>query len=357
MTRVASLSYACRQGLGWLMRRFFDAGIVTDPIIYRHSHPSRKTLTEWYPPGTPVVEGRNLSADQEVVDVLRQADVLLCLETFFDWELVNACRRLQVKTVLMPMYEWTPVRWPAKPDYVLCPSLLDQDFFRDEFPGRCPFVPVPASPVEWKLRTRANRWLHNAGNVGHREHKGTRQLIEAVPLVRNPDFRLTIKAQDSAALTSILNDHPAARDDPRLTVDLDGDQPWERMWDDHDVYIAPEKLNGLSLPLQEAFAAGLPVFTTDRYPANTWLPADTLIPPFRMERACITRSYREFDECVVEPATIAAVINDWQGRDVERFSRAGLQWSVDNGWAKLGPVYRRVLERIARGETIEEKPT
>ncbi len=351
MTKIASLCYAGRQGLGWLMKRYYDAGVITHPIIYRHSNPSRKTLTEWYPPGTPVVEGRN--PDRAAIrEVLKQVEVLYCFETFFDWGLVDVAREMGVKTCLQPMYEWTPTRWPAKPDYIHAPSLLDRDYFKDEFPGKCLFIPVPVENSTWQLRKTAVRWLHNAGNVGHREHKGTRQLVEAIPLVKNPDWRLTIKAQDGKALTSILEGTPAALRDPRVTIDLNGEQPWERMWDDHDVYVAPEKLNGLSLPLAEAYAAGMPVMTTARYPMTTWMPTEPMIPVERYEKARIGPNYRELDEAIVTPEAIASKIDSWVGRDITDASLRSREWGVANSWPVLKPLYDEFFARVARGEDV-----
>lgn len=353
MTRVMVTGYDCRQGLGWLAKRFYDAGVVTDPVIYRHSHPSRKSEPIWYPPDTPVIyphQHRGFSNLQWVRDKLKDVQVLLAFETFFDWNVVNVCRDLGVKTVLCPMYEWTPRVWPAKPDYILAPSLLDYDYFKDEFPEHIQFIPIPVETGTWQLRKRAEVFLHNAGNVGHREHKGTRQLVEAIPLVKSP-ARFVLKAQDRGAMESILRDALKGENYPNVTVNY-VDEPWERMWDGCDIYVAPEKLNGLSLPLAESYAAGLPVITTDRYPANTWLPKEPLIQPASVHRACIGQNYREFDECVVEPADIAAKLDLWYGRDITAESEAAREWAERNSWAALKSRYVEFFDVVASSRTV-----
>ena len=51
-----------------------------------------------------------------------------------------------------------------------------------------------------------------------------------------------------------------------------------RLFDVGDVFLFPDKFNGLSLPLQEAYASGMAVMSTGRYPASQWLPNDPMIP-------------------------------------------------------------------------------
>lgn len=346
--RIASIGYATEQGLGHLMRDFFTAGVVTDPIIYRHGHPSRPTHADWYPPWTPVVDPRRtgLVANQQVRDILNRVDLLLAWETFFDWSLVAYCRKIGVRTVLVPMYEWTPTEWPEKPDMLICPSLLDLDIFRDQFtPGRCVHLPIPVRTDRWQLRTTARNYLHNAGNVGHREHKGTRQLLESVKYLTQP-IDLVVRAQDETALRSIVSDvfgpeiasaNPAvlpAGGGARVRVEY-GAVPYANLWNGRDVYVAPEKFNGLSLPLQEARAAGLLVMTTNRYPANTWLPEEALIPVAHIERARIGGGYYEFDESVVDPRVIATVMDTWFNWDIVKYSLSGREWAEANSWGVL----------------------
>lgn len=354
--RVAAIGYATSQGLGHLLRSFFEAGVVTDPIVYRHGHWSRPTNLDWYPQGTLVVEPRRDVVGQPGVrELLGRVRVLLAFETFFDWHLVHTCRSIGVKTALVVMHEWTPKVWPAKPDAVFCPSLLDVEYFREEFPCACPFLRVPVDPSHWRLRKHALHFVHNAGNVGHREHKGTRQFLEAIPLVQSP-ARFTVRAQDTAALDSILESVPAVKSDPRVEFHF-GEVPYAELWKEGDVYVAPEKFNGLSLPLQEARAAGMLVLTTDRFPTNQWLwesgqGGDTMIRPARVERACVSRQYREFDESVVEPAAVAACIDYWYGKEIFVYSGLAKGWAEANTWKQWLPHYRAALEALVVGQPL-----
>lgn len=332
--RVGSIGYPSPQGLGHLMKWFFDAGVITDVMLVRH--PRHPHHPEWYPPDTPEVDPRSISGPA-VNEFLGRVQAVLFWETPFDWSFIDLCRARGVKTALCVMHEWYPIHPPAMPDLIIAPSLLDKDYFPDSV-----FLPIPVPPrVKWQKREKALRFLHNAGHVGHREHKGTRQLLEALRHVRSP-FQLTVRCQYGEGMIRDMAESAGVLSDPRLKLE-GGYLPYESLWDGFDVYVAPEKLNGLSLPLQEAHAAGLMVMTTDRYPANTWLPAPPLIPVAAYRRARVSASCYEVDEAVVEPLAIAETIDRWFGQNITAFSLAGKEWAERHSWAALLPLWRKAL--------------
>ena len=153
---------------------------------------------------------------------------------------------------------------------------------------------------------------------------------------------MTVRAQDASALRSIAQDTFGGDIPERLTLEY-GEIPYEKLWTGHDVLVAPEKLNGLSLPLQEAWAAGMMVMTTDRYPMNTWLPTPPLIPVARTERASMG-GHLEFDESIVEPAAIAAKIDEWYGKDIWEISHKGKWWAREMSWRRLKPRFMEALK-------------
>lgn len=341
--RVGTLCYATAQGLGYLAKAFYDNGVVTHPRVFVHSSKhSRPTNRDWYPVGTPVFDP---SDSINTGALLENIDVMLFFETPFYWRILHECRSKGIKTALVTMYEWTPQHWPARPDMVICPSLLDMDYLCKEFPKeRCVFIPVPTETKYWKLRTTAARFLHNAGNVGYREHKGTRELLQAIPMVREEGFRLTVRGQDARALAEICDQCPR---DPRVEFQF-WEVAYKSLWDNHDVYIAPEKFNGLSLPLQEAYSAGMLVMTSNRYPHNTWLPNDPLIPVRSYHKARVSGNYLEFDEAEVAPEDIARTIDAWFGKDILPYSLAGKEWASMNSWEHLKPRYLEALGSLFR---------
>lgn len=338
--KIGAVGYCTRQGLGYLMKDFYDHGITSEVLIYTHPD-GREMVRGWYPESTKVVQGRDFArrCRADVKEFLAKIDICLFFETPFDWNILPLCKHHAVKTVLVPMYEWSLINQPYPFDKVICPSLLDQRYF----PG-APFLPIPVDPKFWKLRTKALRFLHNGGGIGAREHKGTRQLIEAIPYVQSP-ISLTVRAQNGAALERILAANPAARSDRRVTWEF-GERPYESLWDDHDVLIAPEKFNGLSLPLQEAYAAGMLVMTTDRFPMNTWLPKGPLIPVTSTQTVQVMGGHNRIEESIVDPVEIARCIDRWYGADIAEFSQVGKDFGERYNWKNLKPFWAQEIASV-----------
>ena len=332
--RVGCIGYATEQGVGHLAKSFYDASVITHPAIFLHDQ--RKNHLDWYPEGTPTFETVPF-AGPKVDAYVRSVDVLMFFETPWDWSLLRYCKERGVKTVLVPMYEWFPRRPEYLPDKFICPSLLDYDYFRHH---NAEFIPVPVD-VSWQLRTKARRYLHNAGGIGFREHKGTRELLLAMKYVKS-DLQLTVRSQDEEGLRKILLETNTITNG-RIKVEF-GNKQYKDLWQDYDVLVAPEKFNGLSLPLQEARAAGMLVMTTNRFPMNTWLPTDPLIPVSKQFRTRIADHLQEIDECVMEPQTIARIMDLWYDRDISDYSLGGREWATQNSWQALKP---RWLEGLA----------
>ena len=322
--RVGCINYATEQGLGILARSFYRAGVVTDFMIVQHSRP---THPEWYPEGTPVVDVRR---DQgRMRDFCRGLDALLILETPFDWGLVEYCRHIGVRTVLMPMYECMPRRLPARPDEIVNPSLLDQRYYPDGV-----FLPVPVDSdlVPYRRRERAEVFVHNAGHGGLKGRNGTAEVLEAVQHLKSM-ARILIRTQDP------LGGVQTGRIEVRS-----GTIPYDLLWTEGDVFLFPEKFNGLSLPLQEARASGMLVMCGDRFPMNTWLPRGPLIPLKGYRSESVSPRCNLFEEAIIEPRAIAARIDEWYGRDISAYSESAVEWRNEMSWERLRPRYMEVIE-------------
>ncbi len=344
--KIGMTAYATNQGLGYLAKSFYDAGIVDEIILIRHGSPRRPTYPEWY--GNRAVEapGRKIRGPS-VETLLDKIDVMLFFETPFDWKFPELCRKHNVKTVMIPMYEWFPKGKESIFDGYLCPSLLDVDYFK-KYPHSL-FVP-PVDPTAWKLRTTAKRFLHNAGNIGHRNHKGTLELLQAVKYLKS-DLSLTIRCQDTRAFRRLLSQVPGIERDSRVNLEL-GEIPHEDLFTGYDVYVAPEKFNGLSLPLQEAYAAGMLVMASDRYPNHCWLPTEPLISVGRTRQAEIGGGYLSFEESILDPEEIAESMDNWYEKDIRDFSSQGRLWARTNSWElKRGECLAKI-KSLCNGESV-----
>lgn len=329
--RVGSIVYATDQGLGILAKSFFDHGVVTDTVIIQHSRPNHP---EWYP-ASDMVSLRSSSAKGVIQDFCRQMDVMLFFETPFVWELIPYCKAHGVKTVIMPMHECMPREIPPEhtPDLWLNPSHLDQQCFPNGV-----HIPVPVE-VPWKLRKYAEVFVHNAGHGGLKGRNGTAQVLEAMKYVKT-DLKLIVRSQETIKKVSHRN--------VEIRV---GNFPYDEIWAEGDVFLFPEKFNGLSLPLQEAFASGMLVMCGDRFPMNEWLPPEPLLPVDQYRKGCVSARCRDYNEASFDPKQIARTMDDWYSRNIEEFSHMGKLWAERMSWSFLKPQYMRVIGELCESST------
>jgi hypothetical protein len=312
--------------LGILARAFVEHGVISEVLLVRHPH--YENHPEWYP----------RAYNRKTVDLfLGNIDILLLFENAFYWEVVKQARARHIPVVMMPMYEYTPWPCPQEIDLFLCPSLLDYEKYVDK---NAVFIPVPVE-VPWRLRKRAHRFVHNAGHGGKGFRNGTPELLEAMRHVRSP-IHLTVRGQPGEKRIKELFDYWKPKVDCRVAL-VYGDVPDTELWEEGDVFIFPERFNGLSLPLQEAYASGMLVMATDRFPMNTWLPNEPLIPVNRYDKEQIAI---EVEKAVIEPQAIAEEIDAWYDQDITPYSLRGKQWAEVNSWPALLPQYISTLEQL-----------
>lgn len=340
--RVGSIVYATDQGLGILAKSFYDHSIITDVVVVdRAEVKSRPTHFDWFP-GADVASSNDGRIHNLISHkgrrLVEQVDAMLFLETPFDWTLIDYCREKGVKTVLMPMHECMPERLPAIPDAFLCPSKLDYEWAIKQRPYvDCYQLPVPVE-VPWRQRTRAEVFVHNAGHGGLKGRNGTGELLEALQYVQSP-ISFVLRTQSDVKSVPITPDY----------IDfswIEGTAPYGRLFTDGDVFVFPEGFNGLSLVLQEARASGMLVMCGNRFPMNTWLPTEPLIPVSSYREERIGPPYIQYDRACFDPKVIAKTIDDWYGRDISDFSSSGREWAENNSWFVLGPKYSEVLHDL-----------
>ena len=333
--RVGSLCFATNSGLGILAKSFFDAGVVTDVMVV--SHGRHKTHKEWYPQSEEITNLRGNDDRQRMIDFAANCDVMLFFETPFIWNLIDDCRHIGVKTALMVMHECLHSKvWQHKPDLFLCPSLLDLEVIDKSHSGCMQmFLPVPVE-YPWRQRERARVFVHNSGHGGLKGRNGAAELLEAWQYVKSP-AQLIVRSQAN------INAPKSGLDNVKMMI---GTVPHDQLFNEGDVFVFPEKFNGLSLPLQEARAAGMLVMCGDRFPMNTWLPREPLIPVQGYIKERISTIYPEYDRALFDPRDIAATIDAWYDKNISGYSSDGLAWAYNNSWAVLKPRYITALEKL-----------
>lgn len=350
--RIGTLAYATEQGLGYLAKSFYDAGVVTDVCVVAHG---RRPEQPWYPGAMRIDNLRQ--ACNVLGKFLPSIDVMLFFETCFHYQAMEACRALGIPTVVMPMYECTPKDHP-QPDAWLSPSLLDYQYYgvwdaKHPIPKvepfqlyyfnaavqKCAWTPVPVE-VPWKERTHARVFVHNAGHGGLKGRNGTAEFIAALKHVTKP-IEVLLRSQDP--LPGFAEKDCKLRIGEATVFVRIGSVPREDLYSQGDVFVFPEKFNGLSLPLQEAFASGMLVMATDRFPNNWYLPTEPLIGVRKYVEDRISPRCNAFKSAVVDPLEIARTMDWWYGRGIAHYSHEGRAYAEANSWKALKPRYEATL--------------
>jgi glycosyltransferase involved in cell wall biosynthesis len=330
---VGSIVYSNNTGLGVLARDFYNHGLINKVII----QPTDKE---------PIIQDRFWAEDvykkEELARFIDEIDVLFILEQYlpypYQWEnsiSLQEIRNRGKKIVLMPMYECTHPGYYSEVDFVICPSLLDLDIVKYFGTSSAKFIPVPVEE-NWKKRGNAKVFIHNAG-YSENFRNGTKEVLEAMQYVKN-DVQLIVRCQGGRPELENLIGHYAIHDQ-RIIPHI-GEIHREELYQEGDVFLFPEKYNGLSLPLQEAFASGMGIMAGNRFPINTWLPPGMLIKVdhYTFENHAVSIQLANFN-----PVDIAFSMDRWYNVDIGEFSIAGKNWAENNSWERLIPLYKEIL--------------
>jgi hypothetical protein len=324
-TKIGSLVRGSNSGLGNMAWEFARQGLIDKTLIVK-----RRMEVVFPDRFINVRECWQDSISNEDTDwILDGIDTLLIFENEYQRGLTYKAHKRGIKVVVMPMHEGTP--WKEMyADIWLCPSSLEYDCNYAMGEKIRINVPVNTDMVIWKLREKAIDFVHNTGRGGANLRNGTVELLASLDKSKQP-FNLKIRSQ-------LL---PFAKDDKRLTIDFKNIQNYWDLWIGGDVFIFPEKFNGLSLPVQEAFASGYAVMVADRKPFNEWLPKELLIPIEGEEDATMENTFKS---AIISPDKIAEYMDKWYNQDISKFSLMGKKWGEENSWYKLKSEYERILQ-------------
>jgi glycosyltransferase involved in cell wall biosynthesis len=269
---------------------------------------------------------------QDLLDwFLKDIDVMVSIETFYDGNIEAEARRRGIKTALVTMCEMIPVDRRPTADLLLCPSKLDYDLMM----GNKVFIPWPVATdrLKWKERKKAEVFVHSASHGGVVGRKGTQLLIEATRYLKS-DAKIVIYSWTGFYAG-----------DRRITLKFQQFKNYWQMWREGDVLVYPQNGNGISLPPVEAMASGLGVITTDIFPFD-YFPDRLLVKPTKVEVRPVVPGLLPIPMADIDPKDIAAKIDEIYGQDISEESRYGRDWALENSWEKLGPRYAEALEGL-----------
>jgi len=335
--KIGTICRADNSGLGNLAWEFCNHLPITKQLIVLnnvyHVYPERFK--------NAIVSRKSIPDRDEIDALLQDIDLLLLLETPFNWGAISKAKQRGIKVVLIPMYECTEERKELSDvDLFLCPSLLDYNVF----PEPKYFLPIPINreKLKFKLRKKARVFTHHTGHGGIYGRNGTEEFLQAIKLVKS-DVRFTIYTQylKSVALPmDILK---------RVYVHKGNIKNYWDVWRDEDVFVFPHKWDGCSLPINEAMSVGMPIISTDMYPFNQYLPKDLLFKPKRMLTIQMARKISMAD---ISPEVLAQKIDEIANTDISKYSIQGNQLAEKWSWENLLPKYMEIFQKVCSGEKI-----
>ena len=259
-------------------------------------------------------------------------DVLVGIETFYEYALIRKARAKGVKTALVTMFEMTESQPEEKPDLYICPSKLDYDVM----PNPKVYLPIPFNTdrLVWRQRKTATTFVCRASHGGVNGRKGVGLLIEATKYLQR-NVKIIISTWQNIRVY-----------DPRVQVKLINYKNYWQCWQEGDVVIHPQDYNGICLPVQEAFVSGLGVLTTDIYPFNEYLPKRLMYKHRGLYKTRASANLLEVDAAKIDARDIAAKIDEIAGTDITQESLAGKKYAEENSWKVLLPQYLKALTEL-----------
>ena len=277
--RLGIIARSDNTGLGNQTRELVNM-LKPDKVMVINSMPFNKNKQhpEWYK-GYDCYHVRGFPKPHDIEPFLKNLDVVLSCETFYNNNFVDLAKRKNVKTILQYNYEFLDyLQRPEMvlPDVLLAPSLWGFEAVTEAFGAKARVIHLPPPTThEGFAKVKANnlskgyqRLLHVGGKAAHLDRNGTNTIIEMLRHSR-ADYQIVIKTQSPLNLN---------KTDSRLSIDTNSPENKEDLYDGFDAMVLPRRYAGLCLPMNEALLSGLPVFMTDISPNNKVLPKEWLVP-------------------------------------------------------------------------------
>jgi len=335
--KVGLLARADNSGLGilsWDLNKNLDFEKV---MIVTNEYPID---LERYDEKKTTICDRGIPSLQEIKAFLDGLDVVITLETPYNWNFYKIARDMGVKTALMVMYEWTPdqKRMPSEPDMYLCPTQLDYDTLW----GNKHLVPVPVNrkDVPFKERTEAKTFIFNNGHGGYGGRNSLNEFLQAIQMVK-ADVKFIIRTQ--VPMDESIRDS-------RIEIQI-GEVDYDKLWSEGDIYVHAHKFDGLSLPLQEALSAGYPVIAVDREPYNNILPEEMLFD--YDAKYSVQLPLRTIKAVTINPRTLADKIEEFAAmpnNKIKELSNKSDALAKEMSWSKLKPQYEQIFQQLYDGK-------
>jgi len=276
--------------------------IDSTPFNKNKQHP------EWYK-GYDYIKTNGFPSIQQIKMFLKDVDVVLSCETFYDQNFIRFANKRNVKTILQYNYEFLEYLHNSKlpfPNIMLAPSLWNYEHVAEISEGKTKLLhlPPPTNTAVFdevrqiNLSKNHGRLLHVAGKPAMKDRNGTRSVVDMLRYSK-ADYELVITTQQELDVVSR---------DSRMKIVVGNPENRQDLYSGYDGMILPRRYAGLCLPMNEALISGLPVFMTDISPNNTILPKEWLV---NAETHDYFRARTHIDVYNADPRRLAKIVDNY----------------------------------------------
>jgi len=268
---VGIISYNNNSGLGQMARALRGQKIVNSQMIIRHPIKDPKNILDIDIPHTYADLEPTKEQLYEYLNICNP-DVVVIIETPFNFEFFQELHSLGKKVVLIPMIDSIGMEkfipYQKYIDLVIHPTAIGYGFYQQKgWKGNFVYLPWPTDTAYFnpKHLDKPVIFLHNEGFGGAGFRKGTDKVLTAFKQLwcMYPSIDMHIRGQRAEFEHSQIQRHLQNVSIANMDFDNNID-----IYKGGKIYIAPSRREGLGLPIPEAMACGLPVITTDAPPMN-----------------------------------------------------------------------------------------
>lgn len=325
---------------GLIARSETDRGLgIQTYAMYENLQPDKTLLVlvpksgfsshpELYPDAAQVTltsaHGIGILDEETVRDWWKDLDVVISVETLYDWRLVEWAKADGVRTIV----HGNPEFWMAtnpQPDVWWWPTA-----WRLQHLPTGPIVPVPVDDNAEFTAAHPDspgnlRVLHIAGNGAMADRNGTNICLDAMRRVPT-GVQLDIHAQVNVAKSYHM----------RIRTLKPVANRWEMFRGQH-VLLIPRRYGGLCLPVNEAMASGLMVMMSDCSPNTQWPISPLASDPSRV----VSMQTGPVETHDVLANVVANHLKHFaQNRSgVHAYQSRSREWTERNRWSVLKETY------------------
>lgn len=320
--------------------------------IGRHIVMPSERMTGAKPSGPDEIALTKSATKEDAERALEGLDGLLLLErAHWSMDLISAARRMGVKLVGVPMWEWFRGDDPSwkSVDFLACPHQLALETVRSYGIENASELMWPldwGSFPERKIFGPARVFIHNAGLVDHDDRKGTRETIRAFLKVRRRDVRLVVRMQNVVDLPNM---------DERIELRIENLNNAAELYAHGEVAVQPSKMEGIGFMVLEPVCAGLPVITTDCAPMNEWVRhAEMRCAVSWWKRKAFANQWIKQAHLRMPKLSALTRRIEWCAEnDLSRISQANRRWAEETlDPHKLRRLWRETLEQALQTRTV-----